>query len=271
MKRFAHSILILAFVELIPARASQAIASDWPTWSVAFIAHRGGLFPGYQENTLAAFRLAIEHGAQAIEVDLRGTKDGKIVIMHDETVDRTTNGHGKVSDQTLAALKTLDTGLGERIPTYEEVLQLVASTGVTLLLDIKQSPVLDKSNVVRLAEKYNAVLNVIVGVRNIEDLRAFQALNPNLRTLGFIRGVMDIEPFVNAGINIIRLWPEWIYEDPDLITKVHRLGRPVWTTAGDAPREELEKLIKLGVNGIISDHPAVMNSLLIDINKSRGL
>jgi glycerophosphoryl diester phosphodiesterase len=269
--KIAPVIAVALTVGLIPAAVGQRVASESPAWSVVFVAHRGGIVPGYPENTLAAFRQAIEQGAQAVEIDLRGTKDGEVVILHDETVDRTTNGRGKVTDLTLAELKKLDAGGGERIPTYEEVLRAVAGTGVTLLLDIKQSPVLDKPQVVRLTEKHDAVLNVIVGARSLEDLRAFRALNPNLRALGFIQGVEDVEPFVQAGIDIIRLWPQWIYDNPALIGKIQRLGKPVWTTAGGAPRDELERLIQLGVNGILSDLPALMNSLRADLRKSRGL
>lgn len=256
-------------VALLMLRATPSSAQTTPskTAEVAFVAHRGGIVPGYPENTLAAFREAIRHGAEVIEIDLRGTSDGAIVIMHDETVDRTTNGKGAVTSHTLAELKALDAGAGQRIPTYEDVLQFVASTGVKLLLDIKPSPSLDKPQVVRLTEKYNAVQNVIVGPRSVDDLRAFKALNPNLRTLGFIPRAEDIEPFVNAGIDIIRLWPEWIYANPALVPKVHSLGRPVWTTAGEAPRDELQKLITLGVDGILSDFPAVMNALLVDRRK----
>jgi len=269
MKTAYKAVVIFLTLAPILAAASSAAAPDWPEWNVAFVAHRGGIVPGYPENTIAAFRQAMKHGAEVIESDLRGTKDGEIVIMHDETLDRTTNGKGKVTDSTPAELKRLDAGAGERIPTYEEVLQLVAGTGVKLLLDIKESPLLDKRRVVRLTEKYNAALNVIVGPRNLDDLRAFRALNPNLRTLGFIRNVEDIEPFARAGVDIIRLWPKWIYANPDLVKKVHQLGKPVWTTANDAPREELEKLIKLGVNGILSDLPEVMYKLLADVKKAR--
>jgi glycerophosphoryl diester phosphodiesterase len=263
---------IVIFLTLMPmlAASSSAAAMDWPEWNVAFVAHRGGIVPGYPENTLAAFRQAIKHGAEVIEIDLRGTKDGEVVILHDETLDRTTNGKGKVTGYTLAELKKLDAGASERIPTYEEVLQLVAGTGVKLLLDIKESPGLDKHKVVRVTDKYNAALNVIVGPRNLDDLRAFRALNPNVRTLGFIGEVDDIERFTQGGVDIIRLWPKWIYANPELVKRVHRLGKPVWTTANDAPREELEKLIKLGVNGILSDLPEVMNKLLADMKKSRG-
>lgn len=265
------AIYIIAFILSITATsvfASRLEASDWLSRSVVFVAHRGGIVPGYPENTLLAYRQAIALGVHAIEIDLRGTNDGEVVIMHDETVDRTTDGSGKVSDLTLAELRALDAGSGERVPTYEEVLRLVAGTGVTLLLDIKQSRVLDKEKVVRLTENHNAVLNVIVGARSLEDLRAFRILNPNLRTLGFIPSVDDIESFVGAGVDIVRLWPKWIYADNDLVKKVHNLGRPVWTTAGDANRDELGDLVKLGVNGILSDSPILVRSLTRDSGRS---
>ena len=239
-----------------------------PPQTVTFVAHRGGIVPGSPENTMSAFRQAIRQGAEVIEIDLRGTKDGEIVIMHDDTLERTTNGKGKITDYTLAQLQQLDAGGGERIPTYEDVLQLVAGTKVQLLLDIKESPLLDKRKIVRLTERYTAVLYVIAGARNLEDLHAFRALNPQLRTLGLIHRVEDIEPFVRAGVDIIRLWPQWITADPELVQKVHQLGKPVWATASDAPREELEALIKLGVRGILSDLPKVLSKLLADMKQA---
>jgi glycerophosphoryl diester phosphodiesterase len=243
-----------------PAGGTRTAASP-PLRSVVFVAHRGGIVPGYPENTLAAFRQAIAQGVDAIEIDLRGTKDGEVVVMHDDTVDRTTDGRGAVTGKTLAELKALDAGGGERIPTYAEVLKLVAGTGVTLLLDIKESPALDKRKVVELTAAHRAVLHVIVGARNLDDLRAFRALDPNLRTLGFVREVADIEPFVAAGIDIVRLWPEWIHRDAGLVQRVQALGRPVWTTAGAAPRDELQRLVALGVNGVLSDLPAEVAAL----------
>jgi glycerophosphoryl diester phosphodiesterase len=239
----------------------QSASSDRRDSSVVFVAHRGGIVDGIPENTLAAFRHAIEAGADAIEIDLRGTKDGEIVIMHDETVDRTTDGRGLVSDLTFSELKMLDAGGGERIPSYEDVLQLTSGTGAILLLDIKESPALDKRQVVRLTEAHDAELHVIVGARRLEDLRTFRSLNPNLRTLGFIRGIEDVEPFVDAGVDIIRLWPDWIHDDPDLVGRVHDLGKPVWTTAGTSSRHELDELIEMGVNGILTDLPELMNEM----------
>jgi len=265
--RRAVGIRAVCFIFLATASASQ-----WPEWTVLNIAHRGGIEPGYAENTLAAYRRAISYGVDVIEIDLRGTRDGEVIILHDETLDRTTDGTGEVTDYTLGQLKQLNAGEGESIPTYAEVLELVAGTGVKLLLDIKVSPVLDKEQVVRLTESHDAVLDVIVGVRTLDDLRQFRKLNPNIRTLGFIRRPEDIDGFVAAGIDIIRLWPEWIRADPEIVGKVQGLRKPVWTTAGDAPREVLEELIRSGVNGILSDFPEVTSRVMADLEaKRRGI
>jgi glycerophosphoryl diester phosphodiesterase len=263
--------VVLAIASGLASTATVQAAPDSPGSDIVLVAHRGAVGQGQPENTLAAFRQAIASGAEAIEIDLRGTKDGEIVVIHDAKVDRTTNGSGAVADQTLAQLRQLDAGRGERIPTYREVLQLVSGTGIVLLLDIKKGGVLDRRQVIRLTEEHDMVANVIVGPRNLDDLRAFREFNPDLRTIGFVDEIEDIAPFVQAGADIIRLWPEWIYANPALVARVHELGRQAWTIAGDAPRIELEKLIRLGVRGILVDQPAVMNELLAEMNRNRGL
>jgi glycerophosphoryl diester phosphodiesterase len=244
--------------------AGQDEATRCPDWAVLNIAHRGGIVPGHAENTLAAYRRSISIGVDVIEIDLRGTRDGEIVILHDETLDRTTDGSGNVTDHTLAELNQLDAGNGESVPSYADVLELVADSGVKLLLDIKISPALDKQKVVRLTERHNAVLDVIAGVRTLGDLQEFRQLNPNIRTLGFIKQAADIDEFVAGGVDIIRLWPDWIAADPDLVDRVHALGKPVWTTAGDAPLEALQKLVCAGVNGVLHDFPELAAEVLIN-------
>jgi glycerophosphoryl diester phosphodiesterase len=237
-------------------------ASELSPRAVVNVAHRGGIVPGRPENTMAAFRRAIQSGADAIEIDLRGTKDGHVVVLHDETLDRTTNGTGRVTDHDLAQIKRLDLGGGARIPTYEEVLDLVSGTGTKLVLDIKLSPALDKPQVVRLTQKHRAVHDVILGVRSSEDLRAFRALDPELRTLGFVESLQDVEPFLAAGVDIVRLWPAWIDADPQIVPAIQKRGTPVWTTAGDAPRAQLERLVALGVTGILTDRPELLAEVL---------
>jgi len=99
------------------------------------IGHRGA--SAYEpENTIRAFKRAIEMGCEGVEMDLRRTKDGKVVVIHDETVDRTTNGKGKVSEMTLEEIKKLDSH-GEKIPLLSEVLSEVKAN--IFLLEIKEA------------------------------------------------------------------------------------------------------------------------------------
>ncbi len=100
------------------------------------IGHRGAA--GYEpENTLRSFRKAIDIGVDWIEFDLHRSADGHLVVIHDPTVDRTTNGHGKVSEMTLDELKKLDAGKGQQIPTFQEVIDL-ARGHIRIIPEIKQ-------------------------------------------------------------------------------------------------------------------------------------
>jgi len=248
---------------------------------------------GFPENTLVAFHEAIRRGFRAIEVDLRATADGHIVVMHDETVDRTTSGCGAISELTLAEIRSLDAGshagsdfAGQQVPTFKEVLAAVRESGTKLVLDVKPSPHLDNKRIVQLAEQCGATLDVIIGPRTLADLRDFKRLNPNIRALGLVPGEefsapehAAAEEFARAGADIIRLWPPWIFADRDqntadgtsqLVERMHDLGKPVWTTAdvayGDInperPREDLAELVRLGVNGVLTDVPDLLRDLL---------
>ncbi len=245
---------------------------NWPNGRVVLVNHRG-LSPGYPENTLAAFKNSIALGVDAIELDLRGSRDGVPMVMHDPTVDRTTNGTGRLEALTLAELKRLDAGSGiskkftnERIPTYEEVLPLISATRVNLLLDIKLGSSLGIKPVVSLTEKHRALLNIMIGARTIKDVKLFRSLNPNLRALGLIQTPKDIKPFLDAGADIIRLWPEWIYAHPQLVARIHHAGKPVWVTAGVVGSEEFLRLIRLRVNGILTDQPKTLAKFIRDID-----
>ncbi|WP_083274047.1 glycerophosphodiester phosphodiesterase [Exiguobacterium aurantiacum] len=108
-----------------------------PPWGsdVLIYAHRG-YSAKYPENTLAAFQAALPY-AEGIELDVQLSKDGRLVVIHDETVDRTTDGSGYVKDMTLRQIRLLSTESGERIPTLEEVLSLIEPSDVTLNIELK--------------------------------------------------------------------------------------------------------------------------------------
>jgi glycerophosphoryl diester phosphodiesterase len=103
---------------------------------INIVGHRGA--PAEEpENTLRSFRRALDLGVAAVELDVQLTRDGRLAVIHDETLDRTTNGHGRVRDFTLAELQKLDAGRGEPIPVLEEVLELVRGRA-HLLVELKQ-------------------------------------------------------------------------------------------------------------------------------------
>ena len=131
--RIKKSVLlgILISLTLSGERLAGQIQTNFQMPTKGICAHRGASV-SHPENTLAAFKEAIRLGAHMIELDLALSKDDAIVVLHDSTLDRTTNGKGLVSDWSLKELKTLDAGSfkathfkGERIPTFQEVLAIM--------------------------------------------------------------------------------------------------------------------------------------------------
>src|ERR671938_850947 len=100
------------------------------------VGHRGAM--GHcPENTLASFERGLELGADWIELDVHLSRDGALIVIHDETLDRTTNGHGLVRERTLAELRQLDAGQGQRIPTLDEVLEWARAHETIVDIEIK--------------------------------------------------------------------------------------------------------------------------------------
>jgi glycerophosphoryl diester phosphodiesterase len=141
---------------------------------IMVIAHRGA--SGYApENTVSAFKKAIMMKADMIEFDVHLTKDGKVVLMHDKTVDRTTDGKGKVKEMTLKELKKLDAGLwfdkkfkGEKIPTLEKVLKKFKGK---ILFNIEIKSEGTEEEIVRLIKKYKLEKDVMVSSFNHQFLK----------------------------------------------------------------------------------------------------
>jgi glycerophosphoryl diester phosphodiesterase len=103
-----------------------------------YIGHRGarGEKP---ENTLLGIRYALELGLDGVEIDVHLSKDEELIIIHDETLDRTTNGHGLITKSTIKEIKKLDAGLGEKVPTLSEVIDLMKEFDKELLIEMKVS------------------------------------------------------------------------------------------------------------------------------------
>ncbi|NJN44862.1 MAG: hypothetical protein HC806_09190, partial [Anaerolineae bacterium] len=150
------------------------------------IAHRGAS-KECPENTVLAFRRAIEHGIDGLELDVHLSRDEQLVVIHDHTLNRTTNGTGRVGDHTLKELRRLDAGRGEQIPTLEEVYQLVQGTSIRLCIEIKGATLPEELNiteaVVQSVQQANLHGQVILTSFSPQALLKARSIEPTLPTM----------------------------------------------------------------------------------------
>ena len=165
------------------------------------IAHRGASSRA-PENTMASFRKAVELGADAIELDVHRSKDGYLMVCHDERVDRTSNGKGYIKDFTLRELKSLDAGRwigeefkGERMPLLEEVLELVLKNNILLNIELKNGPIFYEGierDVINLVKNYGLVDETIISSFNHYSLLQVKGIEPRIKTgILYIAGMVS--------------------------------------------------------------------------------
>jgi len=153
------------------------------------VAGHRGYKAKYPENTMLSFRKARELGVDMLELDLRLTRDGQLVLMHDARLNRTTNGRGPVEGHTLKELLALDAGLGERIPMFEEFLDWARGTGLLLNVEIKTKTreVVDKA--VALLEQYRMMERGVIACFDA-GITEYACRQFGARTQGFPRHAM---------------------------------------------------------------------------------
>jgi glycerophosphoryl diester phosphodiesterase len=229
------------------------------------LGHRGASAHA-PENTLAAFQLALEHGAHGVELDAKLTQDEQIVVIHDAKVDRTTNGKGTVNRLTLAEIKNLDAGAffsseykGEKIPTLEEVFNLIGSkciinvelTNYTSFADSLPKKVAD------LVISYNLQNRIIFSSFSLLNLLRVRRIIPQALvaalSLPKLPGVIQ-RSWVGRWVAPHAIHPHYRDTSLDFIKKQHAGKRRVhvWTV-NDA--DEMKKLRHFQVDGIITDNP----------------
>jgi len=239
-------------------------------------AHRGASTAA-PENTLSAFRLARDMGADGIELDVQLSRDGTAVVLHDATVDRTTNGSGAVADLTLVELKALDAGIGfssdfagERIPTLAEVFEAV---GQDLLLNLElkamgSEPSGLEDETLSLIGRYGMENRVLISSFNplaLQRVRRAHPLLPLALLYGLSLPEAERERWVQDLRPLAALHPEHHLVDAAHLAwaRGHHCAVNTWTV--DKP-EEMRRLLALGVEGIITNRP----DLLGDILAARG-
>lgn len=248
----------------------QRLASNWPSpGRPLVIAHRGA--SGYApENTLAAFQLAVEQGADMVELDVHLSRDGEVVVIHDDRLERTTDGHGLVGSATLAELRRLDAGAwrgaqftGQRIPTLDEVLAW-AHGRTRLAIEIKNGPYFYpdiEAKVAALLARHAMLDQALVISFDHHALRRLRAIDPRITT-GVLYAARPVDPVALASAcGAAVLEPHWSYVTPEDVQRAHAAGLRVVAWSTSAP-DVLQHLIASGVDGIATDHPDLLRGLL---------
>lgn len=243
------------------------------------IAHRGANIYAPQ-NTMPAFQRGLEIGVDGFETDVHLTQDGKLVLCHNYTIDKTSNGKGSISQMTLGKLKTFDFGsyfspkfAGTQIPTLRELLELVADDPQIKVLNIElKSPRTNETSIVRdtiaMVKEYGLFDKMLMSSFDPKLLLEAKRIDPKTKT-GFLyspnskfqfriyRNPLEFAKSLGADA----LHPFSMYVNADLVKKAHNAGMQinVWTV--NSPRSIL-RLAQLGVDGIITDYPDVVKGVL---------
>jgi len=224
------------------------------------VGHRGAPMEA-PENTLLSFKRAMDIGVDWIEFDLRKSNDGVLVVIHDETVDRTTDGHGKVGEMTFGELQKLDAGNGQKIPSLQQVIGL-ARGKVGMDMEIKESGIEDA--VVDMIKESGIVGGCMVSSFLYDTIRKVRELDPGIMTAA----IMDKMPvnvekcldmlFDDINTRILMMGKK-IATGP-LVGEARRLGFEVGIWNADMP-DEIEKYAAMDPEYLCSNYPDRLKEL----------
>ena len=231
-------------------------------------AHRGAM--AYQpENTLAAFETAIRQGAYRIEFDIRRTRDGHLVVIHDETVDRTTDGQGRVADLTLSELKRLRSG-NEEIPTLDEAISCMRNRA-RLLVEFKEEDIAEQA--VRQVEAAGVVEQCILSSFHEGALLESRTLNRELEIAYFL---VEPKPFDAAeiverfGAGLLIVWPAAASSQCLADARAHGLDVRCGfrdSLTYEETREYLRALYALGVSEFSCGRPDWIGQIISELEE----
>lgn len=233
------------------------------------IAHRGASAEA-PENTLAAFRLALEQGSDGIELDVHLSADDAIVVCHDETLERTTTGTGAILEQTSGQLRTYDAGrwfgerfAGEPLPLLDEVLDLVPPS-VSVNIEIKDysQPRINR-RVLELLERRNRLGSVFFSSFDHVCMADLKRLEPRAR-IGLLYDEAPVDYrsfFASQGVEGYALHPFHGFVNPEYAKEAGERGLAMFPWTVDDP-ERMKELVQAGVTGIITNKPALLRELL---------
>ncbi|RMH71927.1 MAG: glycerophosphodiester phosphodiesterase [Gemmatimonadetes bacterium] len=230
-------------------------------------AHRGGPEPGYPENCIETFEHTLTYAPCLLEIDVRLSRDSVLVLMHDDTLDRTTTGTGIISDYTLAELKALYLKDNEgnvteyRIPTFAEALEWACGKTV-LQVDVKQD--VPPEMIVKAIQQHQAETCAVVITYDLESALTYHRLHPHLLLSTSIRSERDLQQLQRAGIppDHLMAFVGVSSADPRLYQMLHEYGiRPIQGTMGDLDKRAesegihvYQRLLEAGASVLATDN-----------------
>ncbi|MCT9821553.1 glycerophosphodiester phosphodiesterase family protein [Microbacterium sp. W1N] len=265
----AAATMLIATLGVAPAQVSaQALLGSLrqPGESAFIAGHRGGA-DAAPENTLPAVRAALDAGYDYVEVDLQLTVDGHAVLHHDATVDRTTDGHGRLAELTLAQVRELDAGssfsarfAGTGVPTAEEFLDVLAAHHGRAILDLKGR--WDAAAAGRLVEavaQRDLEDQVVVASFDARTLADIAARSTVIARLAILRALPPdvVEAARQAGVRGVVVDRKALLRAPELVDRLHEadLRVVVYTLNSD---RQWDAVTELGVDGIVTDDPQTL-------------
>jgi len=248
--------------------------------NIMIVGHRG-IRSLYPENTLVSFRAALDLKLDLIEFDVRYTKDKQIIVVHDASIDRTTNGSGLVCDMTLKELKSFDSGIktseefsGEKIPTLQETLELMqgADYNVLLNVEIKDYDHMLVDETIGMLKKYCLDQRSVIACFNAEIIGYIQNTYPDMRTQGFPERYMnttDNYPITEKlyermfGIGIPISWDADENRMKEDVAMAKKYNIRPWLFCAD-DEESTIKAVKAGATNITCNNPYATIKYLVD-------
>lgn len=225
------------------------------------------------ENTMAAIIKAAENQADIIEIDIRQTKDGHYVLMHDENMYRTTGEYKRVGNATLEEIKQLDAGrwfstqyVGEQIPTLEEVLEFAKEEDIFLNIELKPANTDNNyiEGVLEILEEYDFFDNCVLASTNYELLGKIKNLNPEVKTVY----IMAVAFGRIGGMNNVDIFSiRHNFVTKEIVEDIHDNGKEIysWTVNSES---DIKKLLYLDVDGVITDNPYNTKDIIFEANDS---
>jgi len=242
-------------------------------FSPPVIAHRGASRYA-PENTMSAFLKAFELGCHWIECDVMQTKDGHLVIFHDDSLERTTNGYGEISHHSLSAIRALDAGswfkpwfLGERVPTLKELLQLIHQQSLFANIEIKTKPyqetLIAKSITQEIRDEFSILIpHLLLSSFSIETLKCLRAQSSDY-LLGLLLDEWRPDWIdVCYSLQCVSLHLDYRLVTADRVKQIKSVGMSLLAyTVND--RDEAKRLLDLGVDAVFSDIPDLILKTVI--------